>query len=221
MLESLTLTFHGVGTPPKGIPETELPYWIDLDAFRRVLDQVCEMQVVDVMVTFDDGNRSDIEIAARELNDRGLPGLFFPCSGRIGRPGYLDAADLKALVAQGFEIGSHGIAHVPWKGLSTTDLEAEVAQSQMAISAACGRPVTAAALPFGAYDRRALAALRRAEYAAVYSSDPGMSRAGTWFRRRWSWVASRDFDIATIVRTSRHPRHRMVSGLKHWVKALR
>jgi peptidoglycan/xylan/chitin deacetylase (PgdA/CDA1 family) len=81
-------------------------------------------------------------------------------------------------------IGSHGIAHRDWRQLTDTELEAEVAGSRAAIEAVTGRPVTMAGIPFGSYDARVLAALRRAGYAAAFSSDRGLMDPGAFLRAR-------------------------------------
>ena len=49
---------------------------------------------------------------------------------------------------------------------------------------AAGAPLDAAACPFGAYDRRVLARLRRAGFAAVFTSDGGWASRGAWLQAR-------------------------------------
>jgi hypothetical protein len=44
--------------------------------------------------------------------------------------------------------------------------------------------VTAAACPFGSYDRRVLTSLRRSGYTRVYTSDRGTSRPAAWVQPR-------------------------------------
>lgn len=221
MTNELVLTFHGIGTCPEWVAEAERPYWIGCDEFRWILDDVAEQDRLPVVITFDDGNQSDLEIAAPELTARDMKGIFFPCSDRIGCNHYLGSEELRALAEAGFTVGSHGVAHVPWKGMAKQELEVEVGQSKTEISEACGHPVTVAALPFGAYDAATLSALRAAGYEAVYSSDPGLSQSDAWFRRRWSWVAGRDFSIERLARISCSPKNRLISGFKHHIKARR
>ncbi len=38
------VNFHGIGTPPDDIPDDELPYWISVERFTRVIDRVAELQ---------------------------------------------------------------------------------------------------------------------------------------------------------------------------------
>lgn len=224
MTQDLVLTFHGIGSPPPGIPEAERPYWMPAADFLAFLEgAVAKAQQLGLRLTatFDDGNRSDLEIAAPALRRHGIAGLFFPCSGRLGKPGYLAAADLRHLVGMGFGVGSHGVDHLPWASLSPAQLAAELALSKTAIEAAIGQPVTAAAMPFGSYDRRVLGGLRRAGYRTVYSSDPGFGRSGAFFQRRWSYRQGMDFDLERLAKLSRAPARRAAGAVKHLVKSLR
>jgi peptidoglycan/xylan/chitin deacetylase (PgdA/CDA1 family) len=192
--------------------------------FRKFIAGVQEAaSAADVRITatFDDGNRSDIDIVAPLLADHDLRGIFFPCSGRIGRQGYLTADDIRALNAEGFEIGSHGIDHVPWKDLDAAALTHELAQSKVALESVLGREIDSAALPFGAYDAATLRALRKSGYRTIYSSDPGISRANARFRRRWTYRNDRQFDIRVMARRSRALSHRLISEAKRIIKSHR
>ena len=64
-----------------------------------------------VSLTFDDGLASQ-RIAAELLDARGLTGTFYVPSGLVGRKGRFDWDDLRALVAQGHEVGGHTSTHV-------------------------------------------------------------------------------------------------------------
>ena len=169
MNTSAIINFHGIGTPPPGLPEGEDKYWVSPEAYRAFLDRCCVGQPR--TITFDDGNASDIEQGAPELEARGLRGEFFVCAGRIGQPGYLSAADLKMLVARGHKVGSHGRNHVPWPDLDDAALHDEVVTAAQEIAAASGTPIDAVAIPFGRYDRRVLAKLAEWGVTTVYSSD--------------------------------------------------
>jgi peptidoglycan/xylan/chitin deacetylase (PgdA/CDA1 family) len=223
-MKNLFLTFHGIGLPPNHIATEERKYWIPETLFREVILSSREAASFDdfrVVPTFDDGNRSDIDIAAPILADYGLHGIFFPCSGRVGRQGYLTADEIRALSAAGFEIGSHGVNHVAWKGLDTDALANELNQSKLALEEVLGREVVSAALPFGAYDAATLRAVRKCGYRIIYSSDPGMSGEGAQFRRRWSFRNDRVFDIRGMAHRSRSPGYRIAWEASRIIKSLR
>ena len=224
MMQNLVLTFHGIGKAPLDIPDAELPYWIpepDFLSFIAKAKSEAQRLGLRLSASFDDGNLSDLTVAAPALIKYGIPGLFFPCSGRIGRPGYLNAAGLRALVRQGFAVGSHGVNHLPWASLAPNDLTEEVAGSKAVIEAALGHAITSAAMPFGSYNRRVLESLRQAGYQTVYSSDPGFANRNTSFQYRWSYKQGTDFDLARLAKISRDPVQRSIRFAKHMIKSLR
>jgi len=223
-LPQLIICFHGIGAPPAGIPEAERPYWIPEDEFNAFIcaaSRQAPALCVSLIASFDDGNRSDRDIAAPTLSRYGVPGLFFPLAGRFGLPGYLDFDDLRAMQDQGFQFGSHGVDHVPWTSLDAPVLRREISESTKVLEAALNRAVSIAALPFGAYNRRVLAALRDAGFSTVYSCDEGLTEAGRWLCRRWTYRVGMPLDIGRLVTTSRSPRHRLITASKEIIKSLR
>ncbi len=81
-------------------------------------------------------------------------------------------------------IGSHGMRHRAWRGLDDAALGEELVAAKQELERVLGAPVTEAACPFGSYDRRVLAALRRAGYRHVFTSDRGAARRGEWLQAR-------------------------------------
>jgi peptidoglycan/xylan/chitin deacetylase (PgdA/CDA1 family) len=178
----ITLTFHGVGSSMRDLEPSEADVWMSRDGFLRVLDSAAGRD--DVRITFDDGNSSDVELALAALRERGLFATFFVVAGRIGTPGFLDAPAIRELAAAGMVIGSHGMRHRRWAGLGEPSLREELVDARTLIEEITRRPVTEAACPFGAYDRRALMALRDSGYHRVYTSDRGTARPGEFLQAR-------------------------------------
>lgn len=176
--------FHGVGEPAREMEPGEAGYWIDTDSFRRVLDEV--MTWPRVSLSFDDGNASDIEIGLPELIDRGLAATFFPLGGRLDGPGSLRRSDVAELAAAGMPIGTHGMDHRPWRGLTPEDRRRELVEARAMLAEASGRPVVEAACPLGRYDRRVLTELRSLGYERVHTSDRRPARTGAWLQPRFS-----------------------------------
>jgi peptidoglycan/xylan/chitin deacetylase (PgdA/CDA1 family) len=183
--EIINLSFHGVGTPP-GPPreEGEHDYWVGRDAFLSLLDEVQGRD--DVWLSFDDGNASDVDVALPALVERGMTADFFVVAGRLGTPGNLDVDGVRALRGAGMRVGTHGMGHRSWRGLSDDEFAVELIEAREVIAEATGTAVDAAALPLGQYDRTVLAALRRLDYRVVYSSDARRARADAWFQPRYS-----------------------------------
>ena len=113
-------------------------------------------------ITFDDGYLDNAAVAVPILRRLKLPATFFVASAFLGtnlvpswdrhlgcHPGWMSWNDLRTLVAQGFEIGSHTHRHV---NLATTDLtqaRAELETSKRTIEEELGVAPRLFAYPFG------------------------------------------------------------------------
>jgi peptidoglycan/xylan/chitin deacetylase (PgdA/CDA1 family) len=181
------LLFHGLGDPDRALEPGEAPYWISVERFETILDQVTDLpDPTRIRISFDDGNASDHDIALPRLIARGLRADFFVLSGRIGQQGSLSAEQVRALAGAGMGVGSHGIAHRNWRRISRAELESEVSVSRRELEGVLGHAVTMAGIPFGAYDARVLSVLRQAGYIAAYSSDRGPMDPRAFLRPRTS-----------------------------------
>lgn len=186
-LPPVALIFHGIGRPGREMEPGEAPYWVSTDLFEAVLDRIAALPDPGrVRITFDDGNASDHDIALPRLRARGLRAGFFVLTGRLGQPGSLDEARVRALLAAGMTVGSHGIGHRDWTGLAAADLAAELSLSRAGLEEICGAPVTEAGIPFGRYDARVLRAIRAAGYRTAWSSDGGPMDPAAFLRPRAS-----------------------------------
>jgi peptidoglycan/xylan/chitin deacetylase (PgdA/CDA1 family) len=190
------ICFHGIGTPRRTLEPGEDRYWVTVDDFRAMLDVIAATP--GVRITFDDGNASDLELGLDGLRERDLSASFFVLAGRLGSRGSLDADGLRELVRSGMTVGTHGMDHRPWRRLSAPDREYELVEARATIADVIGRPVDEAAVPFGLYDRRLLADLRRLDYAKVHTSDGGLAHSNAWLQPRVSVTAA---DTAQALRT--------------------
>jgi len=186
-MREIILNFHGIGEPPTGTERAERRYWLEESFFLSVLDHLSATRWAAgpaARITFDDGNMSDAEIALPALAKRGLTASFFICAGRIGMPGYLDAAAIHDLSSGGMSIGSHGVHHRDWRKLDDTELDEEIAGARRMLEDLGGAAIDEAAIPFGSYDRRVLAKLRLEGYRRAYTSDGGVVRPDSWLKAR-------------------------------------
>jgi peptidoglycan/xylan/chitin deacetylase (PgdA/CDA1 family) len=115
-----------------------------------------------LVITFDDGYKDNIEVAAEELERLALPACFFVTTDFIGSDHvpWWDAEhgiasrwmtwdDVRELHARGFEIGAHTVTH-PDLGQTTPEVaELEVATSMARIERELGVPPTHFAYPYG------------------------------------------------------------------------
>jgi peptidoglycan/xylan/chitin deacetylase (PgdA/CDA1 family) len=185
----VNVTVHGIGAPSRTLAEGEDRTWISQDQFARLLDAAVGRP--EVVITFDDGNASDVEIGLPLLRERGLTGRFYVCAGWLGQPGRLDEADVRELHRAGMVIGSHGWLHRDWRTLDwgptgTPLFEDELVNARQRLERVIGVPVTETAVPFGSYDRHVIRALARTGATRVYTSDGGWARRGSWLQPRTS-----------------------------------
>lgn len=214
------ICFHGIGEPRRTLEPGEGSYWVGSDAFLRILDEL--MTWPQASITFDDGNVSDVEHGLPALRERGLTATFFVLGGRIGSPWSLGADDLAELVSAGMAVGSHGMDHRPWRGLSPTDLSRELVDAREMIAAAAGAPVTEAACPLGRYDRHVLGELRRAGYERVHTSDRRPARAASWLQPRFSvHTGDTPASLRAMVTAAESRRNRALRAGVSLVKRLR
>ncbi|MDT7799942.1 MAG: hypothetical protein QOI78_3375 [Actinomycetota bacterium] len=178
----VNLAMHGIGRPARQLEPGENERWVTVEQFERILDAVQDR--VDVHLTFDDGNESDVEIALPRLVERGLTAEFFPLAGRLGQRGYLDRDALRELARAGMEIGSHGWEPRDWRRLDDRHARRELTEAPKLLGDLCGKPVRRYSLPFGAYDRRVLARLKQAGATRVYTSDGGETSRDGWLQAR-------------------------------------
>jgi peptidoglycan/xylan/chitin deacetylase (PgdA/CDA1 family) len=214
---TFTVCFHGIGTPTQEREPGEAAYWVTSDQFRALLDWLAE--VPNVAISFDDGNRSDVDVALPALSERGLVASFFPVVGRLGDPWSLSPRGVEELMAAGMDVGSHGLNHLPWPGLRGHVAHFEIVQPRHVLEDLLGRRVDRAAAPLGRYDRRTLALLRSSGCAEVNVSDQRPTRPGSWVQPRFSvraddTVASLRARMLASLAPARRMRNSMVSAVK-------
>ena len=125
-----------------------------------------------VSVTFDDGWLNQYQNAVPILNQLGIPATFYIISDSsitTPDPEYMNAADVLALHNAGNEIASHTVHHCDLTGLQTDDpqdcplgitdtqINSELQDSQTTLQNLIGAPVTDFAYPYGAYNPSTIA----------------------------------------------------------------
>lgn len=179
------VNFHGIGMPLRPLEDGEEHYWISENRYSQFLDQIAQVRDR-VLITFDDGNLSDLDIGARGLANRGLTATFFPLAGRLDENGSLGPNHLKELQHLGHNIGSHGFDHVSWKSLDDMQAHRELVEARTKLEECIGETISEAAIPFGLYGRSTLRRLKSAGYSRVFSSDGGCYSGSPFPVPRWS-----------------------------------
>ena len=198
------LAYHKVADPPAGSDSwfyvnehvfvQHLQYlrdagWqpLDLTTLVRGVTSPALLPRKGVVITFDDGYKSNVTVAAPHLLRAGFPATVFVATDMIGRLNLFDEGveppepmcdwnDLFALTAAGIAVQSHGRSHTRFSALPLPEIERELRESRNVLEDTLQRPVDAISYPYGdaGTDRAATRALlARTGYraACLYAED--------------------------------------------------
>lgn len=165
-----------------------------------------------VGLTFDDGYTDFAEHAVPLLLEHGHTATVFVLPGRLGgtntwdpegpRKPLLTADGIRAVVAAGMEVGSHGLLHQDLTAVDDAVLAAEAADSRRLLGEITGAVPDGFCYPYGAMDVRAMLAVRAAGYGYACAVDPG-PLAGTFALPR-AYVGEQDTGARLHAKRLRH-----------------
>lgn len=196
----VVLTGHGIGIPPGCIGDVDSEMWITEEQFERTL----ELLTPKTCLTFDDGFGCCWDIAFPAMQRRGMIAKFFVTVGNLGKHGYLTEDQVCEMSRAGMLIGTHGMHHRPWRKLNENAMHEEIFEARERLEAVLEGPVTEAACPFGAYDRRTLDALRNSGIQTVYTSDRALPKSNFWIVPRYTIRRSDSLQYIEEVVSERH-----------------
>jgi peptidoglycan/xylan/chitin deacetylase (PgdA/CDA1 family) len=130
-----------------------------------------------ILISVDDGYVDDIRTILPDLERYHMVATFFVITGRMTEPGFLSAAQIRALDRAGMDIGDHTAHHVDLALLSAAQLRNETSGSRHVLESVVGHPVYSFAYPFGAYDAAAVAAVRAAGFTLAYTTAAGTTES--------------------------------------------
>jgi peptidoglycan/xylan/chitin deacetylase (PgdA/CDA1 family) len=203
-VDALVLTYHAVddGNGPLHVDPATFAAHLDCIAESgAAVVTVAELarslregdtSALRVAITFDDGLASVARIAAPMLAARGLRATVFCVAGHIGGvsdwptalPGWpalelVDAEELAGLARSGWEIGGHGMTHMPLRTEDATVLDRELRAAKALLEDVAGAPVTTFAYPYGTEPTAAAAKLVAATYDAACTTAVGLVGPGS------------------------------------------
>ncbi|MDA9101200.1 polysaccharide deacetylase family protein [Omnitrophica bacterium] len=186
------LNYHGIDGKDKAYPwlDVEKRYVLSLKAFeaqmhrlhtenfhtfnREELQKWFDWQLLidkPLVLTFDDGHISHYEQAMPVLKKLGLKAVFFVTAGFVGKEGYMGWDHLKQLLIHGFDIGSHGMHHIPLQGLSAAELDREIGESKKILEERLQTEISFFSIPRGFGFDGIRAQFRKSGYRFVMTSD--------------------------------------------------
>jgi peptidoglycan/xylan/chitin deacetylase (PgdA/CDA1 family) len=187
------LMYHLVNTPPPGTAYPEL--WVPAASFRAqmqalsaagyrgvTLDQVeanwqrgIALPAKPLVVSFDDGYGSQVRNAMPVLRGLRWPGVLNLEVKNLSVAGGITKAQVRRLIAAGWEIDAHTITHRDLTTLDPATVRQEVGGSRTMLRRDFHVPVDNFAYPAGRYDATAEAAVRAAGFRAAVTTDPGLA----------------------------------------------
>jgi peptidoglycan/xylan/chitin deacetylase (PgdA/CDA1 family) len=117
----------------------------------------CSNESLKIAVTFDDGYRDNLTIAAPILVNREIPFTLFVTSQFIdkGDKLFLNPSELRELSTYpGVTVGSHGFNHIDLTKCNDSQLRSELESSKRHIEDIIGKEVTTLSYPFGLVNKR-------------------------------------------------------------------
>lgn len=158
-------------------------------------------------ITFDDGFQSQADLAAGVLERLGFTATIFVVTHwlddvvenpnltahKLDSDKFMHWPDVGMLMKIGWQIGSHGVAHLDSTSLNPDRLELEMRYSHDAIKEYTGRAPIAFAYPFGKFDERSLLMARK-YYPQAFTGQAGLSSVRQTFRYRQHRIEINSFD---------------------------
>jgi peptidoglycan/xylan/chitin deacetylase (PgdA/CDA1 family) len=135
----------------------------------------------EAVLTFDDGWRDSLTVAAPLLNRLGVRATFFVCPGlfgnhdpRMGDAGWvLSDSEAEELHQSGMELGAHSMTHPDLRTIDDIALRAELGDSKAAIEAITGQACRTLAYPFGRHNARVRRLAGQAGFGLGFAYSPG------------------------------------------------
>jgi peptidoglycan/xylan/chitin deacetylase (PgdA/CDA1 family) len=192
-MRSLAIMYHDVvehdDFASSGFPgEGAHVYKLRREDFERHLDAIAavvpatavshvanrrEWSGTPVFLTFDDGGVSALHPTADLVERHNWRGHFFITTGRIGTPGFMDAAAVRELHTRGHVIGSHSATHpTRMAALSRAALDREWRESLARLSEIAGTSIRVASVPGGYYSHEVARSAAAAGVEILFTSEP-------------------------------------------------
>lgn len=186
------LMYHALGTKVDG--DKLRVYSIEPARFRQQMDCLTALgrerivgldagieACAGLVITFDDGYRDTLTVAAPLLVELGFPFSVFVAPGlvRSRDQRYLSENELRELSSlPGVNIGAHGDSHCRLTDCDDRKLSNELSYSRAWLEDVLARPVTTMSYPHGAVDGRVRSAAAAAGYSLAACSRFGAHPSG-------------------------------------------
>lgn len=125
-----------------------------------------------VVLTFDDNNASQYDVAVPIMEKHGQKAVFYLVTKYLDTPHLLNRDKALELQAKGHEIESHTLLHRALTGLNDDELRTDLAESKRILEELTGTPITHLCYPGTAHNQRVRDAAKAAGYETATIMDP-------------------------------------------------
>jgi peptidoglycan/xylan/chitin deacetylase (PgdA/CDA1 family) len=174
------LTYHRVGSTPRfaqqlAVLERRGYQAVTLGRVWQAWRGEASLPERPIVLSFDDGYLSQYRTAARALRARGWPAVLNLQVDRLGVADGLTRAQVRRMLADGWELDSHSLTHPDLTEVGPARLRSELVGSQEAIAREFGVTPSFFCFPYGHYDAAVKAAVRAAGYLAATTTHRGLA----------------------------------------------
>ena len=130
------------------------------------------------LLTFDDGNISDIKFVLPLLKKYNCKAVFFIVPSFVGNKGFMNWSHIIELKKNGMEIGSHSQTHQFLTTISKNKQEYELKKSKDILESKLNSEIISFSFPYGSYDKDLVSLTLDIGYKYIYNSDHGLYNGG-------------------------------------------
>ncbi|MEQ1849708.1 MAG: polysaccharide deacetylase family protein [Candidatus Peribacteraceae bacterium] len=159
--------------------QSHLEWLRDLGYTTITLDELVAMRegtlaspAKPVIITFDDNNRSQYEIAFPLLQEYGQRAVFYIISNRVDNTAFITRNEIREMADAGMDIQSHSVTHSILTNLSNERLLEELSESKKQLEEVSGKTVSHLAYPLTSHNQRVRDVVREAGYKTATIMDP-------------------------------------------------
>ena len=137
-----------------------------------------------VVISFDDGWEDQFVYAVPLLEKYHYAATFFIVTNFVGSSGFLSWSQLRKILAEGMEIGSHSRSHPRLDKINNPDsLWDQISTSKQILESQLGAPVDEFAYPYGSYNAATASVVRLAGYKIARACCVGRVQADAYALR--------------------------------------